>query len=147
MADLSRIKERTCPQFRGLLLYIGSKSLPLTSPTPACTPSQPTALRTREKRRASDSQERGGGDGGGDRRLTPTAKALSPSVLGVLVLVHLQPSSVILPLATLIYFPFPAESSIFNLYLPHGSSRSIDASFLLPPSIHSFQTLTPFLWI
>jgi len=60
--------------------------------------------------------------------------------------------------ATLIYFPFLVESSIFNLRLPRGSilvlfpnhltaSKSIEASFLLPPSIHSFQTLTTFLWI
>ena len=95
IADLSHTKVRARPKFRGLPLYIGPKSLPLTSPTPARTPSQPTALRTRGKRRASDSQERGSGDGGGDGRLTPTEKALSPSVL---VLVHLRPSSDILPL-------------------------------------------------
>ena len=78
-------------------------------------------------------------------RASPTILRHSPSLQ-----VHL--------LATLIYFPFPAESSIFNLRLPRGfilvlfpnhlsASRSIEASFLLPPSIHSFQTLTPFLWI
>jgi hypothetical protein len=97
IAHLSHMKERARPRFRGLSLCIRPKSLPFPSPTPHAYPFV-TQLEKKKCERATP--KRGGRDGRGDGRLTPTADALSVDELSLapsFSYIYDQPPSFSLP--------------------------------------------------
>jgi len=137
-------------------------SLPL--PRPPCVPLRDPTQKKKKRERATP--ERGGGDGGGDGRLIPPQMRYLPASSPSRPRSHTSPTNLrrypslqVRLLASLIYFPLPAQifllrsaptladSSLLFFPIPFRHLDRLRPSFLLPPSIHSFETLTPFLCI
>jgi hypothetical protein len=154
IAHLSCTKERARPRFRGLPLCIRPKSLPFPSPTPRA---YPFVTRLEKKKRERDSKER-------RRRWRRRREVVLHCGCAIccralpraLVLVHLRPSSIVLPpcrsvflLVSSTYPPssicvYPRRFILASFLNSLSVSRSMKAFFPSPSIDSLFPNPNPF---